>query len=121
MKTNRKPLTLNEKRLIAALHEGKEHAKNAKELAIIIGVDKRTIVSLVKSSRNKGYLIGSSHKQPYSGYYMITTMEEFNQTVNGLNSARKHMTNTLNGLAKGFQDTFGISLLEAPPLRKKVK
>lgn len=114
-------LTSNEKKLLAVLLPSKENAQSCQSLANLIGVDKRTIISLVNSLRGKGKLIGSCHYRPYNGYYMISTLSEYWETFNSLNSARKKTTETLNNLAKGFQDVFGISLLETQPPRKKVK
>lgn len=121
MRKDQKQLTSNEKKLLAVLLPSKENAQSGQSLANLIGVDKRTITSLVNVLRCKGYLIGSSRHQPYNGYYMISTLSEYWETVNGLSSQRKHTTETLNNLAKGFQDTFGVSLLETQQPRKKVR
>ena len=120
-KKKKQQLTSNEKKLVAALRLGKKHAQSAKNLAKLIGVNQRTVTGLVNSLRNKGYLIGSYHYRPYNGYYLISSYDEWQETANSLNSSMKHTQATLNGLAKGFESVFGISLLETLPTRKKVK
>ncbi|MCZ3742193.1 hypothetical protein [Lactobacillus mulieris] len=96
-----------ELKVYSCIPKGKANAISQKELAIKVGINPRSVGSIIQKLRTKYFLaIGSSRDYPRSGYFRISSLEEFNQVKNMLINSRDELDRTISCLDK---TEFGFS------------
>lgn len=92
-------------RLVEVLGEGKENSKTTKQIIKEMnmpGNDVRNVRHIVEQLIKKhGYLIGSSRKGN-KGYYLITSHDEFKETIQTYNSQVQSMLDRLRKLQDNY-------------------
>lgn len=90
-----------EAKVYSCIPKGKANAISQKELAIKVGINPRSVGSIIQKLRTKYFLaIGSSRYYPRSGYFRISSLEEFNQVKNMLINSRDELDRTISCLDK---------------------
>lgn len=97
-------LTKSERKFYLSIPKGIENAIPAKKLAVITGMNTRTLTAHANHLRRKGYPIGASHDSVNGGYYIITNAEELNVTVRTLEAYGKKQLQSAYALKKGWRD-----------------
>ena len=96
-------LTKAERKFYLTLDRVLENAIPAKKLAVITGMNTRTLTAHANHLRRKGYPIGASHDSVNGGYYIITNAEELNVTVRTLEAYGKKQLQSAYALKKGME------------------
>lgn len=97
-------LTKSERKFYLSIPKGIENSIPAKKLAVITGMNTRTLTAHANHLRRKGFPIGASHDSVNGGYYIITNAEELNVTVRTLEAYGKKQLQSAYALKKGWRN-----------------
>lgn len=92
-KKQKKALPRNYALVASVLREGKENSITATDIMRFTGIkDKRSIHEIIEQLILKyGFVIGSSRKGEYKGYYLISNKEELKETLYTYNAQIQSM------------------------------
>ncbi|MCI1290297.1 MAG: hypothetical protein LKG31_01725 [Lactobacillus sp.] len=91
-----------DKKLYDLLPTGKQHPINASALAKALHINERTVKAIVNRLRSKYCLaIGSSRAEP-SGYYIVSNLAEYADTLQFFNSSVTESLKVIDGLKRSY-------------------
>lgn len=96
----KRDMTDQERKIFDVLKNGKEYAYSSSDITSITGIEKRNIVYLVKSMRNKGVPVCSSMDNRAGGYYLPSNQEELQESIRERSAYVETAVNTLEMLKK---------------------
>lgn len=101
-----KEIPFNYELVASLLKEGKDNAITSKQIIKQLGWkgnDQRNVFHIVEQLiKNHGYLIGSSRKGEYKGYYLISNDDEYMETMRTYNSQIQSMLNRHRKLQESY-------------------
>lgn len=97
-------LTKSERKFYLSIPKGIENAIPAKKLAVITGMNARTLTACANGLRRKGFSIGSSRSNVDGGYYIITNEQELNSTVREMEANARKQLQSVYALKKGWRN-----------------
>lgn len=100
----KKALPRNYALVASVLREGKENSITTTDIMRFTGIkDKRSIHEIIEQLILKyGFVIGSSRKGKYKGYYLISNKEELKETLYTYNAQIQSMINRHQKLQENY-------------------
>lgn len=90
-----------ERKVYKCIPVGSAHPISQEQLANLVKTSRRSIAEIIQHLRHKGFLIGSSRAYPASsGYYKISTEDEYFMCIGMLTASRDNLTQTITAMTK---------------------